>query len=228
MHGEEALPMTLVQVPYDPREIFVDNPDPRCPCVLLLDKSGSMTGTPIAELNGGLRAFEEELKRDPLACRRVEIAIVSFGPVTCDVEFAPTENFVAPTLQAGGDTPMGEAILVGLDLIDKRKQVYRQHGVAYYRPWVFLITDGAPTDEWQEAAERVHLAERDRKLAFFAVGVEGANFDVLSRISVRTPLKLKGLNFRELFVWLSASLAEVSRSRPGDQVALPPPGWSTL
>lgn len=219
--------MAFEQVPYNPEEIFVNNPDPRCPCILLLDKSGSMTGRPIAELNEGLRTFERELKNDPLACRRVEIAIVSFGPVMRDVEFTPAENFVAPILQAGGDTPMGAAIIKALDMIEKRKHLYRQHGVAYYRPWAFLITDGAPTDAWQEAAERVHAAERDRKLAFFAVGVEGADFGVLSRIAVRRPLKLKGLNFRELFVWLSASLSGVSRSRPGDRVALPPPDWGS-
>ena len=59
---------------------FADNPDPRCPCVLVLDRSGSMTGDRIDELNAGLRQFRDELLADDLAARRVELAVVPFGP----------------------------------------------------------------------------------------------------------------------------------------------------
>ena len=57
---------------------FAENPEPRCPCVLLLDTSSSMQGLPIDALNQGLRTFKDELMKDPLASRRVEVAVVTF------------------------------------------------------------------------------------------------------------------------------------------------------
>ncbi|MGL5510016.1 MAG: vWA domain-containing protein, partial [Microcoleaceae cyanobacterium] len=57
---------------------FAENPEPRCPCVLLLDTSASMTGSPIQALNEGLRTFKEDLVKDDLASKRVEIAVISF------------------------------------------------------------------------------------------------------------------------------------------------------
>lgn len=208
---------------------FADNPEPRCPCVLLLDVSGSMRGQPIDELNAGLGQFRDELAPDSLAMKRVEAAIVTFGPVKVEVPFVAADSFYPPALSAQGDTPMGAAILQALDLVKGRKAEYRANGISYYRPWVFLITDGGPTDSWQEAAAAVREAEASRNVAFFAVGVRGANMDVLRQISVREPLALDGLKFRDLFQWLSASLKSVSQSAVGTEVPLAPPsGWASV
>lgn len=208
---------------------FASNPEPRCPCILLLDVSGSMAGQPIAELNAGLTVFKDELAADSLAMKRVEVALVTFGPVKIESHFQAASTFYPPTLSSQGDTPMGEAIRQAIALVRDRKQEYRNNGISYYRPWIFLITDGGPTDEWQSAGAAVREGENSKSFAFFAVGVKGANMETLSQISVRAPMSLEGLKFRELFTWLSSSLQRVSQSTPGTEVKLEAPtGWASV
>ena len=122
------------QIPFLDAVSFVDNPEPRCPCVLLLDTSRSMAGAPIQQLYAGLRAFSEELAADPMAAKRVEIALVTFGPVTVRQDFVPIDQLSPGPMVADNDTPLGAAILKGLDLIQSRKQQYQANGIAYYRP----------------------------------------------------------------------------------------------
>ena len=216
------------QIPFGAAE-FADNPEPRCPCLLLLDTSGSMAGRPMQQLNEGLVTFKDELASDALAMKRVEVAVVSFGPVDVVCDFQMPDTFVPPVLTAMGDTPMGSAITLGLDMLRRRKEAYKANGVSYYRPWVFLITDGGPTDAWQAAAQQVRQGEAEKAFAFFAVGVEGANMDVLGELCPRGPMRLSGLKFRDLFAWLSSSLSGVSRSQVGQTVALPAPtGWASV
>lgn len=220
--------ISFEQIPFG-SDNFAENPEPRCPCVLLLDTSGSMGGMPIDQLNDGVLTFKQELMQDPLAAKRVEVAIVTFGPVTVEADFHTVPNFHPRTLETTGDTPMGAAINLGIEMVSRRKREYKEHGIAYYKPWIILITDGAPTDEWASAALNVREGENARKFAFFAIGVEGANLDILKQISVRAPLKLKGLMFREFFMWLSASMKMVSGKTPGAAINLiSPSGWSEL
>lgn len=216
------------QIPFG-TDNFADNPEPRCPCILLLDTSGSMAGKAIRELNEGIQTFREELLQDPLATKRVEVAIVTFGPVALASDFHTAGNFYPQPFTANGDTPLGGAITLGIDLLAKRKQHYKSNGVAYYKPWIILITDGAPTDNWNAAAIQVREGEEKKSFAFFAIGVEGADMNVLAKISARQPLKLKGMMFKEFFLWLSASMKMVSSKNPGSNInLLPPKGWTEL
>ncbi|WP_029631597.1 vWA domain-containing protein [Zavarzinella formosa] len=238
---------------------LASNPEPRCPCVLLIDVSGSMAEivgeagkslgytiqqdgqtyqavsggvTRIDKVNEGLRAYHADLNNDALAAQRVEVSVITFGSTVQTVTpFVTAHDFTPPTLVANGETPMGAAITQAIDALAERKRLYKQNGLHYYRPWIFFITDGQPTDAWQAAAAKVREGEKNKSFAFFAVGVEGANFDILKQISVREPLHLKGYSFREMFVWLSQSQRSVSHSNPGqeDQVKLTAPsGWASL
>lgn len=212
---------------------FADNVEPRCGVVILVDTSGSMKGEPIAQLNAGIAAFSAELQGDSLAAKRVELALVTFGPkveVVCG--FGPVETFDPPQLVAHGGTPMGEAIKKAIELIRERKGQYREAAIPSFRPWIVLITDGEPTDEWTAAARAVATGEAGNSFAFYAIGVDGANMTTLTQIATRTPLRLRGLAFTDLFAWLSSSLSMLSRSSPGAGIALVDPtgpsGWALV
>jgi uncharacterized protein YegL len=233
MPYQERKTLMTGAIPLEEAIEFAENPEPRCPCVLLLDTSGSMHGAALDALQEGLRTFRDNLRRDALASRRVEIAIITFdSDVHVVQDFVTADLFEPPALTAHGMTHIGSAIHKALDIVQARKAQYRTGGIAYYRPWIFLITDGAPQGEpegvVEDAARRIAEDERNKRVAFFAVGVENADMDKLATIASRAPVKLKGLDFVEMFVWLSASMQRVSQSQVGDQIALPPPGWSTV
>lgn len=220
----------------DEQKPFIDaelaeNPEPRCPCLLLLDTSASMSGAPIRELNEALQLFKGELTADSMTAKRVEVAIVTFGPVELVSEFSAVHYFNPPHLSANGDTPLGKAVETGIELLKKRKQRLRENGVDLYRPWIFLITDGEPTDDWRHLTQLIKQGEEQKSFLFFALAVNNARLDVLNQISARAPMRLKGIEFRPLFRWLSDSLKAVSHSNPGDKVGLPdykPYGWAEV
>ncbi len=204
------------------RSEFADNPEQRTPLVLLLDTSGSMSGEKINALNRAIVRFKNEVENNHRASLSVEVAIITFGgSVQLIQDFVTIDNFSPRQLTANGGTPMGQAIDSALDLLSRRKAVYKQNGIAYCRPWILMITDGEPTDSWQTAAQKVKNTENNKGVTFFSVGVQEANMNILKQISSKNkPMKLDGLKFEGLFIWLSNSMAKISGSQLGDQVSL--------
>lgn len=138
------------------------------------------------------------------------------------MEFCPAAQYQAPTLSAGGGTSLNEAIEAGLDAIENRKALYKSHGISYYRPWLFVLTDGAPTDGYKEGMtmSRLKNAIESKKVVYMPMGI-GANADTKKlqeyypeATKAKIVLKADANHFKEAFVWLSASIAQVSHSYP--------------
>ena len=191
-------------------------------CVLLVDTSASMYNEhAIDELNRGLREFGDAQRADSKAYGCADVCVISFNSQVEEViPFSPAATFQPPELMAGGLTALNEAIITGLDAIEIRKQEYKDIGVDYWRPWIFLLTDGIPTDDeyFDAANERLQDALNRKKINFFPMGI-GPNADVryLKRYTKDgrgMVLKASMDNFREAFVWLSSSMSVISNSDP--------------
>ena len=213
-----------LSMPQETQQDLIDNPSPRCPVALVLDTSGSMDGAPIQALNAGAQLFIEEVKAHDLARWSVDLAVYTAGDqAQCLQQFIGIEQIagISP-MQASGQTPLGAAVGMALHDLEVRKKTYRDSGVPYYQPWLVIISDGAPTDSWQDAAQRARQLAEKRKLVSLPVGVDGADLRILSQFSNKPAVALQGLKFVEFFQWLSASMARVSASTSSDaSVALP-------
>jgi uncharacterized protein YegL len=129
-----------------------------------------------------------------------------------------------------GNTPLGPAMQMALDMVESRRALHRQNGIASYVPWLFILTDGAP----DEGAELTAAVERAKKLQQVAPGSKSPKLivyacctdtraEVMSRLNDVTSraYKLEGMAYREVFLWLSASLTVVSKAAPGTPMVLP-------
>ena len=198
--------------------------EPHLACVLLLDTSSSMSGEAIDSLNRGLRDFKTQVSQDDIAQRRVDIAIVEFNDQVRIVQnFCPIPNMEPVTLHANGCTAMGAAILQAIDLVNERRRLYATLGTPCFKPWIFMITDGAPTDSIEEAIDKVQSEEAKGKyghLKFFALGVKDYDKNTLFRITKRV-MELRDVDFSSIFDWFGASMCCISASSPGEEPPLP-------
>lgn len=243
---------------------LVDNPTPRVPICLCIDTSGSMdavegecedTGetvfrdgrewnivmggtTRLNELQEGIKAFYDSIREDELAMYSAEICIVTFDDkASCILDFGTVENQAdIPDLTTGDKTAMGEGVNLALDLLERRKERYKETGVDYFQPWLVIMTDGVPNgnpSEMSRASKRIADLVNEKRLTVFPIGIGNeADRSALESLSPkRSPLKLQGLKFREFFAWLSQSVSRTSQSMPGETIQLDQEGvkeWSAL
>jgi len=198
--------------------------EPHMACVLLLDTSSSMTGHPISSLNKAINTFKEQTSMDELAKKRVDIAIVEFNTNANVVQdFTPLSQMKPVSLEATGTTSMGEGINLAIDKVKERTRFYASMGTPCFKPWIFMITDGEPTDDVSDARLRI-IDEESKgahgKLKFWAIGVPGYNPTVMTMLTKRC-IALDEASFEGIFDWLSESMVAISVSRVDENPTLP-------
>jgi uncharacterized protein YegL len=202
----------------------------RLPVYLLLDCSSSMSGDPIIAVNEGLRMIDRLLKADPQAVDTVYISIITFASSANQYPLTELPRFQPPTVSANGSTAMGDAFRLLVQSIEQDLvlNTATQHGD--YRPLVFLLTDGAPTDNYRDPLNKLRGLRGSRTPTIVALGCgSGVNAAMLHEVTPNvfmmhtvTPEAIKAF-----FQWISGSISQTSHSVGGSSgtqpVAMQPP-----
>ncbi len=219
---------------YDQAE-FAENPEQRCPIILILDVSGSMGGQKIQTVNQALVKFGEIIKEDSVTALRADVAVVEFDHEARVVQdFTNGTDFEPPVLEVKGGTNYSKAVNLALDISEARKQSYRDGGIAYYRSLAYFLSDGYPEHDDDgaraQAAARLKEMEDNRSIAFFCFGVGSpdlpVNMSALNELAPRAAVELTNMEQLDGSIqWLSRSVAAVSQSQPGEAIRLPEPDY---
>lgn len=205
---------------------IIENPGERhLPCVILLDTSGSMASS-VGQLHEGLSELGTAIKDDDYAVGITEFCIMTFNDETrIAMPFGPAYDYKAPEIYCNGSTAMHSAIDAALNEIEARKRQYKEQRTTYYRPWIFLLSDGMPNDPDNGAFERLKEAQDLGKCLFFPVGIGNhADYELLKSLSKnKIVLKAERDNFKNAFEWLSSSISMVARSNANQVVRLEDP-----
>lgn len=205
---------------------FEEGQDRHLPVYLMLDCSGSMSGDPIEAVRTGMKTIVDELKSDPMALQTVWLSVITFDSAARQVvPLTEIGSFIEPVVDASGTTALGDALSLLANCVDKevRKASATQKGD--WKPLVFLLTDGEPTDSWEGPADKI------RKLAanVIACGAgSNVNQNTLKRITEVVLLlsTAQPNDIKNFFKWVTQSIKTTSASvsSQGDAaVNLPPP-----
>ena len=197
---------------------------------LLLDTSGSMHGEPIEAVKNGVEILISSLRQDPYALETAYLSIITFDtqakqlmPLTEIAMFQP------PQLQATGTTQLGEALALLAEKIDVEVQKTTHDTRGDWKPLVFIMTDGAPTDDWTKGFAKLKQAKTGMVIAC-AAG-HNADTSILKQITeVVVELATEDSNtIKAFFKWVSASISTGSQKVDAGQKEvtglndLPPP-----
>ena len=199
----------------------------RLPVYLLLDCSGSMSGEPIEAVKQGIKALLTELKGDPQALETACLSVITFNSTARQISpLTELMLFKEPELTAGGATALGGALHVLADCIRTEVRTSTATQKGDWKPLVFLLTDGAPTDNLDEGIEALKSVSTGNIIAC-AAGAN-ANTNTLRKIT-NNVLMMNNLTAGDLaafFAWVSGSKKASSKSidaKPGEAIQLPPP-----
>ena len=199
----------------------------KLPVYLVLDVSGSMMGEPINSVNNGVQMMTSALKKDPYALETAYISVITFASdVVQTVPLTEINSFQPPQLSASGGTSLGGALAKVAECADREVQKSTPDQKGDWKPLVFIMTDGIPTDDPKPGIEEF----RKRKWGVVvACAVPGADERLLTQITENVvKLETSDQNsFAAFFKWVSASISTSSRrvdaGSDADASTLPPP-----
>lgn len=202
----------------------------RLPVYLLLDTSGSMSGEPIEAVKNGMQVLLSTLRQDPYALETAFLSIITFDSVATQVcPLTELATFQLPNLVATGTTALG----AGLELLAQRISSEVTTSTAEvkgdWKPLIFIMTDGEPTDDWQKGLNALKKIKTGVIIAC-AAG-PSANTNVLKSITeVVVQLDTAdSATIKAFFKWVSASVSTGSQKVDSGQKEvvglddLPPP-----
>lgn len=202
----------------------------RLPVYLLLDTSGSMNGEPIEAVKNGVQVMIASLRTNPQAIETAYISVITFDSAVKQViPLTDLASFQMTDIKAYGTTSLGEALKVVSHCIDNEVTRTTTEQKGDWKPLVFIMTDGVPTDNWQDGLNEF----KKRKTAFVVACAAGnkADTNVLKQVTDNV-VRLDTADAHSIgkfFAWVSASIG-VSSTKiedSGKEVTglneLPPP-----
>jgi uncharacterized protein YegL len=193
----------------------------------VLDVSGSMQGEAIEAVKNGVQVLASTLRSDPYALETAHLSVITFESSAKQiVPLTELSQFQMPEINASGGTALGAALSLLSDKIDKEVTKTTPQSKGDWKPLVFLMTDGAPTDEWQNGLAK--FKQRKTGVVVACAAGNAPNTDVLKQIT-EIVVQLEVANLHAFFKWISTTVSASSRSidTTGTEIGglseLPPP-----
>lgn len=202
----------------------------KLPVYLLLDTSGSMYGEPIEAVKNGVQVLVSTLRQDPYALETAYLSIITFNSSAQQVTpLTELSAFQQPTLEASGCTALGEALSLLASKVDVEVTKTTIDTKGDWKPLVFIMTDGEPTDDLSKGLE--DLKKRKLGIVVACAAGQGANTNTLKKITecVVQLDTADSATIKSFFKWVSASVSagsmkvEETCKEVGGLSELPPP-----